>query len=69
VFKVLVGLGTEKPIKLRIIDMVSHEVFPAVTQPKATYFAVPFNTSLPSGTYLVILETGDEIMVKRMLVQ
>lgn len=69
VFKVLVGLGIEKPIKIRILDMVSHEVFPAVSQPKATYFVVPFNTTLPSGTYLVILETGDEAMVKRIIVQ
>lgn len=69
IFKVLVGLGSEKPIKIRILDMVSHEVFPATSQPKATYFVVPFNTTLPSGTYLVILETGDEAMVKRMIVK
>jgi plastocyanin len=69
VFKVLVGLGTESPIKIRIMDMVSHEAYPAVTQPKAAYFVVPFNTSLPAGTYLVILETGNEVLVKRMLVQ
>lgn len=69
VFKVLVGLGKESPMKIRIIDMVSHEVFPAVTQPKAAYFVVPFNTSLPAGTYLVILETGNEVLVKRMLVK
>ncbi|AZA74935.1 T9SS type A sorting domain-containing protein [Chryseobacterium indoltheticum] len=69
VFKILVGLGTENSIKIRIMDMVSHEVFPAVMQPKAAYFVVPFNTSLPAGTYLVILETGNEVLVKRMLVQ
>lgn len=69
VFKVLVGLGIEKPIKIRIMDMVSHEVLPAVNQPKAAYFAIPFNTTLPSGTYLVILETADESMVKRIIVQ
>ncbi|PWN59123.1 hypothetical protein C1634_020575 [Chryseobacterium viscerum] len=69
VFKVLVGLSEEKPIKIKIIDMVSHEAYPAVTQPKAAYFAVPYNTSLPAGTYLVILETANEVLVKRMLVQ
>ncbi|MCY0976640.1 SprB repeat-containing protein [Chryseobacterium wangxinyae] len=69
IFKVLVGLGEEKPIKIKIIDMVSHEAYPAVTQPKAAYFAVPYNTSLPAGTYLFILETGNEVLVKRMLVQ
>lgn len=69
VFKVLVGLGVQNSIKIRIMDMVSHEVLPAVIQPKAAYFAVPFNTSLPAGTYLVILETGNEVLVKRMLVQ
>lgn len=69
VFKVLVGLGVQNSIKIRIVDMVSHEAYPAVTQPKAAYFVVPFNTSLPAGTYLVILETGNEVLVKRMLVQ
>lgn len=69
VFKVLVGLEKEQPIKIRVIDMLSHEVFPTVLQPKATYFAVPFNTSLSSGVYIVILETGGEIMVKRIIVQ
>lgn len=68
-FQILVGLGKEKPIKIRILDMVSHEVFPAVSQPKATYFVVPFSTTIPAGTYLVILETGDEAMVKRMIVK
>lgn len=69
VFKVLVGLGVQNSIKIRIVDMVSHEAYPAVTQPKAAYFVVPFNTSLPAGTYLIILETGNEVLVKRMLVQ
>lgn len=68
-FQILVGLETEKPIKLRIIDMVSHEVFPEVSQLKSTHFVVPFSTSLPAGTYLVILETGGEAMVKRMIVK
>ena len=68
-FQILVGLGKEKPIKIRILDMVSHEVFPAVSQPKSTYFVVPFSTTIPAGTYLVILETGDEAMVKRMIVK
>jgi hypothetical protein len=69
VFKVLIGLEKEQPIKIKIIDMLSHEVFPAVLQPKATYFAVPFNTALSSGVYMVILETGGEIMVKRIIIQ
>lgn len=69
VFNVLVGLEKENPIKIRIIDMVSHEVFPAVTQTKSTDFVVPFGTALPAGSYLVILETGDEVMVKRIIVR
>lgn len=68
-FQAIVGLSEEKTIKIRIIDMVSHEVYPAVTKSGLTYFSVPYNTSLPAGTYLIILETGDEVLVKRMLVQ
>lgn len=69
IFQVLVGLGKEESIKIRILDMVSHEVFPSITQPQATYFVVPFSASIPAGMYLVILETGDEVMVKRMIVK
>nr|WP_315033178.1 T9SS type A sorting domain-containing protein [uncultured Chryseobacterium sp.] len=69
VFKVLVGLEKEAPVNVRIVDMVSHEVQPAAKLPSSTFFTIPFNTSLPAGTYLIILETGDEALVKKMLVQ
>ncbi|MBP2617879.1 SprB repeat-containing protein [Chryseobacterium jejuense] len=69
VFKVLVGLDIAAPIKVRIVDMVSHEAYPAVDMPSSTYFTIPYSTSLPAGTYLIILETRSEALVKRMLVQ
>lgn len=69
VFKVLVGLEKEAIINVRIVDMISHEVYPATKMTPSTYFAIPFNTSLPAGSYLIILETGNEALVKRMLVQ
>lgn len=68
-FKVLVGLSRENAISLRIINMLSHEPTPKVTKPKSTYFVVPYTINLPSGVYLVILETGSESMVKRMIIQ
>lgn len=68
-FKVLVGLEKAAIINIRIIDMISHEVYPATKLTPSTYFTVPFNTSLPGGSYLIILETGNEALVKKMLVQ
>ncbi|MBB6329226.1 hypothetical protein HNP24_000176 [Chryseobacterium sediminis] len=69
VFKVLVGLEKAAIINIRIIDLISHEVYPATKLTPSTYFTVPFNTSLPGGSYLIILETGNEALVKKMLVQ
>ena len=69
VFKVLIGLEKAAIINIRIIDMISHEVYPATKLTPSTYFTVPFNTSLPGGSYLIILETGNEALVKKMLVQ
>lgn len=69
VFKVLVGLEKTAIINIRIIDMISHEVYPATKLTPSTYFTIPFNTSLPGGSYLIILETGNEALVKKMLVQ
>jgi len=69
VFKVLVGLEKAATINVRIVDMISHEAHPAVKMTPSTFFTIPYSTSLPSGTYLIILETGNEALVKRMLVQ
>lgn len=69
IFKLLVGLEKEAVINVRIVDMLSHEAYPAVKMPPSTYFTMPYNTSLPAGAYLIILETGGEALVKRMLVK
>ncbi|RLJ33280.1 putative secreted protein (Por secretion system target) [Chryseobacterium sp. 7] len=69
IFSILVGLDKAAIINVRIIDMVSHEAYPAVKKTPSTYFTIPYNTSLPAGSYLIILETGNEALVKRMLVQ
>ncbi|TDM00469.1 MAG: hypothetical protein C4K58_04485 [Flavobacteriaceae bacterium] len=68
-FKVKVVLDVEKQIKIRIIDMVSNEAFPASILPKSSQFEVPFSIDLPIGVYLVVLEVGDQFMVKRMIIQ
>lgn len=69
VYKVIVKLNKENTINLRILDMISHEAFPLVSKPKNISFEVPFDTTLPGGTYIVILETGGEVLVKRMIVK
>lgn len=68
IFKILIKLAKENIINLRIIDMISHQVFPSITRPKSVNFEIPFSSVLPTGTYLVILETGDEAMVKRVII-
>ncbi|WP_326983259.1 hypothetical protein VUJ46_01555 [Chryseobacterium sp. MYb264] len=69
VFQVLVGLDKASIINVRIIDMISHEAYPPVKMTPSTYFTIPYNTSLPAGSYLIILETGSESLVKKMLVK
>lgn len=69
VYKVIVKLYEEADIKIRLMDMISHEPFAPKTLSKATEFEVPFNYQIPSGTYLIILETQDEALVKKMIVQ
>ncbi len=69
IFTVTVDLNNLASIRLKMIDMVSHQVLPVVNLPKGDHFDVPFNTGLISGTYLIILETGGEAMVKRVLIQ
>jgi len=68
-YKVIVKLYEEADIKLRIIDMVSHEPFAPVLRNRSINYEIPFNQpTLPAGTYLIILETKGESQVKKMLV-
>lgn len=69
VYKVIVKLYKEADIKIRLMDMVSHEPFAPKTVSKATEFEVPFDYQIPSGNYLIILETQGEALVKKMIVQ
>ena len=68
-YKVIVKLYEEADIKLRIIDMVSHEPFAPVLRNRSVNYEIPFNQpNLTAGTYLIILETKGESQVKKMIV-
>ncbi|GHV14888.1 hypothetical protein FACS1894169_04730 [Bacteroidia bacterium] len=67
-YKVIVKLYKEAGIKFRIVNMSGNEPYRATTYPKSVEFEVPFQQTLYSGVYLIILETGSEVQVKRMLV-
>jgi hypothetical protein len=67
-YRVTVKLYESAPVKLRIISMRGQEPYKATTRTKAVEFEVPFQQTLSSGVYLIILETGSEVQVKRMLV-
>ena len=68
-YKVIVKLYEEADIKLRIIDMVSHEPFAPILRNRSVNYEIPFNQpNLTAGTYLIILETKGESQVKKMIV-
>lgn len=67
-YKVFIKLHKAEAIKLRMLDMVSHEVLTPVIKPKATEFEIPFNTNLPSSVYLIILESAGESQVKKIII-
>ncbi|MRJ09371.1 T9SS C-terminal target domain-containing protein [Ornithobacterium rhinotracheale] len=68
-FKVIVKLEKENTINLRIINMLTQQAYPVITKPKSTYFLVPYHVTLSTGVYFVILETGNESMVKKMIIK
>lgn len=68
-YKVIVKLYEESDIKLRIIDMLSEEPFAPILKNRSVNYEIPFNQpTLPTGTYLIILETKGESQVKKMIV-
>lgn len=69
VYKVLIELNVERSIRIRLMDMQSREASKSFDAPKGTKFDLPFNLTLPGASYLVILETGNEVMVKKMIVK
>lgn len=68
IFEVLVNLYQEKSIKIRILDMLSRPISVEIAKSANKKFVIPYNISIPAGNYIVILEAGDEVLVKRMIV-
>lgn len=68
-YKVLIELNVERSVRIRVMDMQSREVSKPFDAPKGTKFDLPFNLALTGASYLVILETGNQVMVKKMIVK
>lgn len=68
IFEILVELYQEKSIKIRILDMLSRPISTEITKSADKKFVIPYNIFIPAGNYIVILESGDEVLVKRMIV-
>lgn len=66
-YKVLVKLYEAKPIRIRLVDMLSKQLYVSSDFNPSTEFEIPFKQTLASGTYFVILETENEMLVRRML--
>lgn len=68
-YKVLVKLHEARPIRIRIVDMLSQQLYVSSEFEQNTAFEIPFHQYLTAGTYFVILETANEMQVRRMLIK
>ncbi|VDH15444.1 Por secretion system C-terminal sorting domain [Algoriella xinjiangensis] len=68
-YKVIVKLYEAKPIRIRMVDMLSQQFYVSSEFNRNTEFEIPFNQTLASGTYFVILETENEMLMRRMLIK
>lgn len=68
-YKVIVKLYEAKSIRIRMVDMLSQQFYVSNDFSPNTEFEIPFNQTLASGTYFVILETENEMFVRRMLIK
>lgn len=67
-YNVTIKLRNPAPIRLRIINMNGYQLHNPLRRAEAKEFNIPFNLSLPTGVYLIILESNAETMVKKMIV-
>lgn len=68
-YRVLIKLHKPQSIKLRVFSMTNYAPYTSIKQNESIQFEIPFNTTLSAGLYLIILETGGESQVKKMIVR
>lgn len=65
-FKVFIKLNQPASVKLRLMDIISHEVMTPIIRAKGTEFEIPIDINVAAANYFIILETGNEAQVKKV---
>ena len=67
-FELYIDLAKSSPIAIRVFNIQGSVVLNKTDEPTAKEYTIPIDLALPSGTYVVILETAKQTQVKRMIV-
>jgi hypothetical protein len=67
-FELYINLAEASPIAIRVFSIQGSIVLNKNDIPTAKEYTIPVNLGLPSGMYVVILETAKQTQIKRMLV-
>lgn len=64
--KVFIKLNQPAPVKLRLMDIISHEVMTPIIRAKGTEFEIPIDINIAAANYFIILETGNEAQAQKV---
>lgn len=65
-FKVFIKLNQPASVKLRLMDIISHEVMTPIIKAKGTEFEIPIDINVAAANYFIILETGNEAQAQKV---
>ena len=66
-FKAIINLENNSAVNLRLFSTTGEFTMQKKDSGKKNY-EVDFNTSLQSGMYILVLETGQQTMVKKIII-
>ena len=67
-FELYIDLAKSSPIAIRVYSIQGSIVLNKTDAPTAEEYTIPISLTLPSGVYVVVLETAKQTQVKRMIV-
>jgi hypothetical protein len=67
-FELFIDLAESSPIAIRVFSIQGSLVLNKTDIQTAEEYTIPISLSLPSGVYVVVLETAKQTQVKRMIV-
>lgn len=65
-FKVFIKLNQPASVKLRLMDIITHEVMTPIIKAKGTEFEIPIDINVAAANYFIILETGNEAQAQKV---